>query len=587
MTYISRANGQSVMAACAYYDGEQKYSEYDHQWKYPHSQPERVVLHEVMLPPNAPPEYADSERLWNAVDAAEKKVNAQTARRLMIALPRELTYEQNVELIRSYCDQEFVSKGMICDLYFHDSGDGNPHVHLLLTLRAMDEQGHWLPKAKTVYVLDENGNRIKNKDGKWRRQTIETVDWNDHKYGEIWRHNWEVIQNDALERAGSEARVDMRSLERQGITDRVPQQHLGPAAAAMERKGIETDKGNENRRRIGLNKMLASIKKTLKGVTGWLDELNSIMQHQEVLEHPQQYQLIEVMQSYMAMREAGREYWSKYSRDKAGINDLKEMSAALIFMKENDIYTVDDLSAHLVKTKAEIAAIENNIRSNEQSIRDINGFFEAVEVYNELKPVQDKYTICTVTLENKILSHLPVYSMSHHTMGMYALYMSTLGNMPELFAGNAHASHLREPGKYDVPEETLAADPQFARIMEEAQKYIGYPYVWGGANPETSFDCSGFVSWVYTESDVYNTGRLGATGLYGICKKITSEQAQPGDLVFFEGTMGDAADGITHVGIYVGGNHMLHCGSPIGYADLTESYWRKHFYAFGRVPYER
>ena len=210
-----------------------------------------------------------------------------------------------------------------------------------------------------------------------------------------------------------------------------------------------------------------------------------------------------------------------------------------------------------------------------------------LEAYTYEAAVPYKYTICTVILENKILSHLPVYSMSHHTMGMYALYMSTLGNMPELFAGNAHASHLREPGKYDVPEETLAADPQFARIMEEAQKYIGYPYVWGGASPETSFDCSGFVSWVYTESGVYNTGRLGATGLYGICKKITPEQAQPGDLVFFEGTMGDAADGITHVGIYVGGNHMLHCGSPIGYADLTESYWRKHFYAFGRVPYER
>ena len=225
-------------------------------------------------------------------------------------------------------------------------------------------------------------------------------------------------------------------------------------------------------------------------------------------------------------------------------------------------------------------------RTGQRLVSDGNGGTR-LEAYTYEASVPYRYSICTVTLENKILSHLPVYSMSHHTMGMYALYMSTLGNMPELFAGNAHASHLREPGKYDVPEETLAADPQFARIMEEAQKYIGYPYVWGGANPETSFDCSGFVSWVYTESDVYNTGRLGATGLYGICKKITPEQAQPGDLVFFEGTMGDAADGITHVGIYVGGNHMLHCGSPIGYADLTESYWRKHFYAFGRVPYER
>lgn len=225
-------------------------------------------------------------------------------------------------------------------------------------------------------------------------------------------------------------------------------------------------------------------------------------------------------------------------------------------------------------------------RTGQRLVSDGNGGTR-LEEYTYEASVPYKYTICTVTLENKILSHLPVHSMSHHTMGMYALYMSTLGNMPELFAGNAHASHLREPGKYDVPAETLAVDPQFARIMEEAQKYIGYPYVWGGASPETSFDCSGFVSWVYTESGVYNTGRLGATGLYGICKKITSEQAQPGDLVFFEGTMGDAADGITHVGIYVGGNHMLHCGSPIGYADLTESYWRKHFYAFGRVPYER
>ena len=145
----------------------------------------------------------------------------------------------------------------------------------------------------------------------------------------------------------------------------------------------------------------------------------------------------------------------------------------------------------------------------------------------------------------------------------------------------------RKPTLYEIPAEVLEADADFAALMAEAEKYIGYPYVWGGASPETSFDCSGFVSWVYTESGVYNTGRLGATGLYGICKKITPEQAQPGDLVFFEGTMGDAADGITHVGIYVGGNHMLHCGSPIGYADLTESYWRKHFYAFGRVPYER
>ena len=194
------------------------------------------------------------------------------------------------------------------------------------------------------------------------------------------------------------------------------------------------------------------------------------------------------------------------------------------------------------------------------------------------------YQTCTVRMENKNLSHLPVVSMSHHTMGMYALYMATHGNMEGIFAGNPHATPLKDPMLYDIPQETLDADPSFARLMEEAEKYIGYPYVWGGASPETSFDCSGFVSYVFTNSGVYNIGRLGATGLRGLCRNVTPENARPGDIVFFEGTMGADVDGITHCGIYVGNNMMIHCGSPIGYAKLTDSYWRQHFHSFGRVP---
>ncbi len=208
-----------------------------------------------------------------------------------------------------------------------------------------------------------------------------------------------------------------------------------------------------------------------------------------------------------------------------------------------------------------------------------------VENYQYTVQVPYSYTICKVTLENRDLSHMPVYSMSHHTMGMYALYMASLGNMPDLFAGNPYASHLKDPMVYDIPEEVLAADEKFALLMKEANKYVGYPYVWGGASPETSFDCSGFVSYVFTASGVYDTGRLGATGLYGICRKITVEEARPGDLIFFEGTMGEGVGGVTHVGIYVGDNKMIHCGNPLGYADLTDSYWRKHFFGFGRVPY--
>ena len=193
------------------------------------------------------------------------------------------------------------------------------------------------------------------------------------------------------------------------------------------------------------------------------------------------------------------------------------------------------------------------------------------------------YTICNVTLENKDLSHLPVVSMSHHTMGMYALYMATHGNMEGIFHG-PHAVPLQDPMLYDIPQEMLDADPTFAKLMEEANKYVGYPYVWGGASPETSFDCSGFVSYVFTASGVYNTGRLGAKGLRSLCRDVPVGQAKPGDIVFFDGTMGEGVAGITHCGIYVGNNMMIHCGSPLGYANLNDSYWRQHFHSFGRVP---
>ena len=193
------------------------------------------------------------------------------------------------------------------------------------------------------------------------------------------------------------------------------------------------------------------------------------------------------------------------------------------------------------------------------------------------------YTICNVTLENKDLSHLPVVSMSHHTMGMYAPYMATHGNMEGIFHG-PHAVPLQDPMLYDIPQEMLDADPTFAKLMEEANKYVGYPYVWGGASPETSFDCSGFVSYVFTASGVYNTGRLGAKGLRSLCRDVPVGQAKPGDIVFFDGTMGEGVAGITHCGIYVGNNMMIHCGSPLGYANLNDSYWRQHFHSFGRVP---
>lgn len=205
---------------------------------------------------------------------------------------------------------------------------------------------------------------------------------------------------------------------------------------------------------------------------------------------------------------------------------------------------------------------------------------EYEEEYEEEVEEEYTYTICTVKLENFNLPRLPVYMMSEEQLEQYAAYIGCLGNRPDLFPDSAYVGRYGEGSylDYSIPTEALE-DETFAAMMAEATKYLGYPYVWGGSSPSTSFDCSGFVSWVINHSG-WNVGRLGAQGLCNICTRTSTPH--PGDLVFFVGTYD--TDGVSHVGIYVGNNMMLHCGDPISYADLSSNYWQQHFYCYGRLP---
>ena len=388
---ISRGKGQSCMASCAYYTGEKKYSEYECCWKYPHSSPSRVKLVEVMLPSNAPRAYADPQTLWNAVDAAETSVNAQTARSMLFALPRELTDEQNLALVRDFCQKEFVDKGMVCNFFYHDKDDGNPHVHIMLTLRAMDENGKWLPKSKNVYALDENGNRIRTPNGSWKRIKVDTVDWNERKYGEIWRQDWAAAQNAALKAAGRMERVDMRSLERQGVEDRLPQKHLGPTASALERKGVSSERGDENRKIISVNKMLASLQKIVRGIGAWLDELRKAVSRQQIIESPDDYPLSDVIAAYLDMRRDGRETWNRYAQEKGAVHDLKDGFKAVSFLYNHELYTVGQLGRYIAETKQTFSKIKAKSTAKERRIRDIDALFGASQTIRELKPVQQEY----------------------------------------------------------------------------------------------------------------------------------------------------------------------------------------------------
>ena len=388
---ISRGKGQSCMASCAYYAGEKKYSEYECCWKYPHSSPARVKWVEVMLPPNAPKAYADPQTLWNAVDAAETSVNAQTARAMLFALPRELTDEQNLAIVRDFCQKEFVDKGMVCNFFYHDKGDGNPHVHIMLTLRAMDENGKWLPKSKNVYALDENGNRIRALNGSWKRVKVDTVDWNERKYGEIWRQDWAAAQNAALKAAGRMERVDMRSLERQGVEDRLPQKHLGPTASALERKGVSSERGDENRKIISGNKMLASLQKTVRGIGDWLDELRKAVSRQQIIESPDDYPLSDVITAYLDMRRDGRETWNRYAQEKGAVHDLKDGFKAVSFLSNHGLCTVGQLGRYIAETKQEFFKIKAESTAKERRIRDIDALLGAIQTMKELKPIQQEY----------------------------------------------------------------------------------------------------------------------------------------------------------------------------------------------------
>ena len=243
------------------------------------------------------------------------------------------------------------------------------------------------------------------------------------------------------------------------------------------------------------------------------------------------------------------------------------------------VFTIDEVQEELQmlfeKQYILTQTVEVEVRYRTETRTDSEGNDYDVEVpYN--------YYICNVKLENFDLSHLPIYILTEEQMGFYAAYMQTLGNRPDLFPNGSypHASTPKEPTYYEIPPEALK-DEAFAAMIAEAEKYVGYPYVWGGSSPSTSFDCSGFISWVINHSG-WNVGRQTAQGLYNICTPVSPEQAKPGDLVFFVGTYDTA--GMSHVGLYVGNSVMLHCGDPISYTNLNSSYWQQHFYCYGRLP---
>ena len=328
---------------------------------------------------------------------------------------------------------------------------------------------------------------------------------------------------------------------------------------------------------------LSSCSVMMDGVGSGIAASTYPSQDADMLGAEAQYCAMEAeLQRYLDTYESTHDY-DEYHFDLDTIEHDPYVLISMITALHQGEWTLDEVQGTLQMLfdrqyiLTEDVVVETRYRTETDTWTDADG-----NTHTDTYQVPYDYYICTVTLENFNLSHVPVYIMSEEQLGMYATYMATLGNRPDLFPGSGYIGKYVEGSytDYDIPPEALD-DEVFAAIIKEAEKYLGYPYVWGGSSPSTSFDCSGFVSWVINHSG-WDVGRLGAQGLCNICTPVSSANVKPGDLVFFTGTYD--TPGVSHVGIYVGNNIMIHCGDPISYANLNSNYWQSHFYRYGRLP---
>jgi len=378
---IRRSKGQSAVAAAAYRAGEKLHCDY-YGNDADYTRKGGVICSEILLPAHAPPEYADRETLWNAVEQTEKNGRAQLAYSYDIALQNELSMEENIALARNYLMEQFVSRGMIVDYAVHapdprDGGIPNPHFHVLCPVRPLDEAGKWGAKQHRVYALDESGNRILDAAGAPVFNAVPTTDWGEKETLLHWREEWANYVNRAFAEKGIPCRIDHRSYEARGIEER-PSVHEGPTVRAMEAKGIQTDVGN-------LNRWIRSTNAALQRLRSKIGELLSLLgEIKRELSAPQSQKLADILAAYYGQRNAGA--WS----NKAKAGNLKQYAATVNYLLEKKLYTVDELEAYaseLYRRMDTMKAEINQAKARGKALRELLYY---AEMYADKKPVYDQ-----------------------------------------------------------------------------------------------------------------------------------------------------------------------------------------------------
>ena len=362
VTQTKRSAGQSAIASAAYRAGERLYSEYYGEYS-DYTRKGGVICSDILLPSHAPPEYADRQTLWNAVEKAERGKNAQLAYSFDIALQNEFSLEENIALARQFLLENFVSRGMVVDFAVHqpdreDGGIPNPHFHVLCPIRPIEQNGKWGLKQRRVYELDEDGNRIRDQNGEFVFNAVPTTDWGSPETLEHWREAWAEMCNAKFAEKGLDVRIDHRSYERQGV-ELLPTVHEGATVRAMEKKGIRTEKGEFNRWIKATNAVIKDIRKKISLLFDWITEIKA------ELAKPQTPDLVSLLNDYYTQRKAGA-----YSQ-KGKISNLKEMNETYNYLRANGIYTLEDLESRLQSHRTTVDGLKTTMDSQNARMKAI------------------------------------------------------------------------------------------------------------------------------------------------------------------------------------------------------------------------
>ena len=414
---VSRSKGESVIAKAAYNARDKLKDDY-YGKTHDYSKKDDLVFSKIFLPEHIPKEFSKREYLWNEVEKIEKSKNSQLARNLLFTLPRELNEEDRIKLISEFIEENFTSKGMIADCNIHNptasDNEEQPHAHILLTLREIDEQGNWKAKSKKEYILDENGEKIKLKSGNYKSRKVNLNDWNEPDKAKEWRENFSKKANEYLARNNIDKRIDHRTFGEQG-REELPQVHLGTASFQMEKKGIQTERGNHNRKITAFNLEFKKFKAELSKLTSWISSLLVNLQSkydeykqekkEEYENKAELFNLYEYISIYHELQGEKARKLNPYASNKKIGADLRRFSKARIYLKDNNLRTIADLQEKISTIQANNKKISQDIKVKTTRIESLNKCFVYADIIKDNKQIFEEWNSKSLFKDSFYNSH--------------------------------------------------------------------------------------------------------------------------------------------------------------------------------------